>query len=128
MLTSPSSLPPHKQTHAFPPLHSCPDIASALAVQCKQLDDDTCLAAHAAAGQWSLVLPSLRQQLQRSLYPPAPPPRGSQLHGKCLAAAAGCLAHGQLSLALELLGMAGTARAVAGGHGWWGSGCSWTWL
>jgi hypothetical protein len=48
------------------------------------------------------VTATLRGELSRALYGSSPPPRGSELHAKLVAAAAGALFHGQASGTGEL--------------------------
>lgn len=85
----------------------CWDVAAMLANQSSSAESSTCVAANAAAGKWSLVLSALVGEYERSVYSPRPAPRGSPLHSKFLACAAGAISHGQFSAARECLRCAG---------------------
>ncbi|KAG2445523.1 hypothetical protein HXX76_000138 [Chlamydomonas incerta] len=83
------------------------DVAAAVAAHMPPLDSSVKLAAAAAAGEWGGVAAALAAEARRALHAPLPPPRGSELHSKLVAAAAGALFHGQLSKAGELFQAAG---------------------
>ncbi|KAG2431967.1 hypothetical protein HYH02_013183 [Chlamydomonas schloesseri] len=83
------------------------DVAAAVAAHMPPLDAAVKLAAAAAAGEWGNVAAALAAEARRALHAPLPPPRGSELHSKLVAAAAGALFHGQLSKAGELFQAAG---------------------
>lgn len=85
----------------------CVDVAAALVNHSPTFDADTKLAVNAAAGKWFLVATSLAREYEHSAYHPAPPPPGSHLHSKLVAAAAGALMHGQISRATDCLRLAG---------------------
>lgn len=72
------------------------DVAAAVAAHMPPLDGAVRLAAAAAAGDWSEVAATLLAEASRALHAPAPPPRGSGLHCKLVAAGAGALFHGQV--------------------------------
>ncbi|GFR49123.1 hypothetical protein Agub_g10921, partial [Astrephomene gubernaculifera] len=89
------------------------DVAAAVAAHLPALDGAAAkLAVSAAAGNWSAVAATLRGEASRSLYAPGPPLRGSELHSKLVAAAAGALFHGQLAVAGELFQAAGEWAAA----------------
>ncbi|KXZ50212.1 hypothetical protein GPECTOR_17g849 [Gonium pectorale] len=88
------------------------DVAAAVAAHMPPLDSSVKLAAAAAAGGWSTVAAALTGEATRALHAPAPPPRGSELHSKLVAAAAGALSHGQLTVAGELFQAAGEWAAA----------------
>ncbi|GLC75697.1 hypothetical protein PLESTF_001674900 [Pleodorina starrii] len=83
------------------------DVAAAVAAHMPPLDGAVKLAAAAAAGDWAEVSATLLAEASRALHAPAPPPRGSELHCKLVAAAAGALFHGQLTTAGTLFQAAG---------------------
>ena len=88
------------------------DVAAAVAAHMPPLDAAVKLAAAAAAGEWGGVAAALAAEARRALHAPLPPPRGSELHSKLVAAAAGALFHGQLSKAGELFQAAGEAAGA----------------
>eukprot|EP00798_Chlamydomonas_sp_ICE-L_P021104 gene21104-27992_t len=54
----------------------------------------------------------LAHEASQSLYHPSPPPKGSSLHSKLLAGAAGAAGHGQISKAVEMCKVAGEWRTA----------------
>ncbi|KAG2498542.1 hypothetical protein HYH03_003293 [Edaphochlamys debaryana] len=86
------------------------DVAAAVAGHMPPMGDGggaVKLAAAAAAGSWAAVAATLQGEASRALHAPAPPPRGSELHAKLVAAAAGALFHGQVTVASDLFLAAG---------------------
>jgi hypothetical protein len=82
-----------------------------------QVDVSTRIAANAAAGNWANVVTALVSEYESSVYFPGPAPRGTPLHAKFLAAAAGAIMHGQFSKAQECLKSAGGALVGLGDGG-----------
>ncbi|EFJ50185.1 hypothetical protein VOLCADRAFT_89057 [Volvox carteri f. nagariensis] len=83
------------------------DVAAAVAAHMPPLDSAVRVASAAAAGDWSDVSSTLLAEASRALHAPAPPPRGSELHCKLVAAGAGALMHGQVATAGNLFQAAG---------------------
>jgi hypothetical protein len=55
------------------------------------------MAANAAAAKWPLVVAALLAEHEGSAHYPGPAPRGTPLHSKLLAAAAGAISDGQFA-------------------------------
>lgn len=91
------------------------------------MDVSTRIAANAAAGNWANVVTALVSEYESSVYFPGPAPRGTPLHAKFLAAAAGAIMHGQFSKAQECLKSAGGGWAGQRGLGWAALCCA-VWL